>query len=231
MKGSWSISASGMAASRALNNVIEAGLCLSVPCFLWCCLYSKIDISFMVQNQFSHSVRSNSSWPHGTAACQTSLFWMSSPAPRACSNSCPSSQWCHPTILSSVVPFPSWFQSFSASGSFQMSQLFASVGQSIRVSASISVLPMNTQDWSPLGWTGWIPCSSSDSQESFPIPQFKSINSSMLEMAYFKHITTAKPITKSKDWILSSTCSLCFVLWQEWWRSQANFFKQVCFLE
>jgi len=72
------------------------------------------------------------------------------------SNSCPLSQWCHPTISSSVIPFTSCPQSFPASGSFQMSQLFASGGQSIGVSASTSVLPMNTQDWSPLEWTGWI---------------------------------------------------------------------------
>ena len=71
-------------------------------------------------------------------------------------NPCSSSQWCHPTISSSVIPFSSCSQSFPASGSFQMSQLFASGGQSIGVSASTSVLPMNTQDWSPLGWTGWI---------------------------------------------------------------------------
>ena len=67
-----------------------------------------------------------------------------------------SSRWCHPTISSSVIPFSSCPQSFPASGSFQMSQLFASGGQSIGVSASTSILPMNTQDWSPLGWTGWI---------------------------------------------------------------------------
>ena len=79
-----------------------------------------------------------------------------SPTPGACSNSCPLSQWCHPTISSSIVPFSSCPQSFPASGSFQMSQLFASGGQSIGVSASISALSMNTQDWSPLGWTGWI---------------------------------------------------------------------------
>ena len=72
------------------------------------------------------------------------------------SNSCPLSQWCHLTISSSVVPFSTCPQSFPASGSFQMRQLFASGGQSIGVSASTSVLPMNTQDWSPLGWTGWI---------------------------------------------------------------------------
>ena len=76
--------------------------------------------------------------------------------PRIYPNSCPLSQWCHPTISSSVVPFSSCLQSFPASGSFQMSQLFASGGQSIEVSASTLVLPMNTQDWSPFGWTGWI---------------------------------------------------------------------------
>ena len=75
--------------------------------------------------------------------------------PRSCSNLCPSSRWCHPTISSSVIPF-SCLQSFLASGSFPMSQFFASGGQSIGVSASASVLPMNTQDWSLLGWTGWI---------------------------------------------------------------------------
>ena len=75
---------------------------------------------------------------------------------RACSNSCLLSWWCHPTISSSVIPFSSHLQSFPASGSFQMSQFFISGGQSIGVSASASVLPMNIQDWFPLGWTGWI---------------------------------------------------------------------------
>ena len=78
------------------------------------------------------------------------------PTARVYPNPCPSSQWCHPAISSSVVPFSSYPQSFLASGSFQMSQLSASGGQSIGVSASKSVLRMNTQDWSPLGWTGWI---------------------------------------------------------------------------
>ena len=80
-----------------------------------------------------------------------------SPSPGVCSNSCPLSQWCHPTVSSSVVPFPSssCLQSFPASGSFPMSQLFPSGGQSTRASASASVLPMNTQDWFPLRWTGW----------------------------------------------------------------------------
>ena len=86
------------------------------------------------------------------AARQASL----SNTPGAYPNSCPMSQWCHPAILSSVVPFSSCLQSFPVSGSFQMSQLFVSGGQSIGVSASVSVLPMNIQDWFPLGWTGWI---------------------------------------------------------------------------
>jgi len=90
------------------------------------------------------------------------------------SNSCPSSWWCHPTISSSVIPFSSCLQSFPASESFQMSQLFTSGGQSIGVSASTSVLPMNTQDWSPLGWTGWMSSQGpKDSQESSPTAQFK----------------------------------------------------------
>ena len=79
-----------------------------------------------------------------------------SPTTRVYSKSCPSSRWCHPTILSSAVPFCSCPKSFPASGSFPMSQLFALDGQSIGVSASTSVLPMNTQDWSPSGWNGWI---------------------------------------------------------------------------
>ena len=103
--------------------------------------------------QFSHSVVSDSLRPHWQ---QHSRFPCPSPNPRTHSNSCPLSRWCHPTISSSVFPFSSCPQSFPASGSFQMSQLFTSDSQSIGVSASTSLLPMNTQDWSPLGWTGWI---------------------------------------------------------------------------
>ena len=95
--------------------------------------------------------------------------------PRACSNSYLSSQWYHPTILSSVIPFSSCLQSFRASGSFPMSQFFTSGGQGIEISASTSVLPMSIQDWFPLRLTGLI---SLQSQESSPTPQFKSINSS-----------------------------------------------------
>ena len=103
--------------------------------------------------QFSRSVVSDSLRPHESQHTRPPC---PSLTPRVYSNSCPSSQWCHPTISSSVIPFSSCPQSLPASGSFPMSQLFAWGGQSIRVSASASVLPMNTQDWSPLGWTGWI---------------------------------------------------------------------------
>ena len=105
--------------------------------------------------QFSCSVVSDSctAWPH---ALQHPRPPCPSPTHGVHSNSCPLSQWSYPTISSSVVPFSSCLQSFPASGSFQMNPFFASGGWSIGVSASTSVLPMNTQDWSPLGWTGWI---------------------------------------------------------------------------
>ena len=103
--------------------------------------------------QFSHSVVSNSSWPNGL---QHARPLGPSPTPGVYSNSCPLSWLCHSTTSSSVFPFSSCLQSFPASGPFPVSQLFASGGQSVRVSASTSVLPMNIQDWSPLGWTGWI---------------------------------------------------------------------------
>ena len=103
--------------------------------------------------QFSCSVLSNSLRLHGLKHTRLPC---PSPTPGAYSNSRPSSRWCHPTISSSVVPFSSCLQSFPASGSFPMSQFFAAGGQSIGVSASASVLPMNIQDWFPLGWTGWI---------------------------------------------------------------------------
>ena len=90
-----------------------------------------------------------------------------SPTPRACSNSCPSSQWCYTTISSSIIPFSSHLQSFSASGYFPMSQFFASGGQSIEVSASAWVLPMNIQDWFPLGWAGWISLQSKELSSVF----------------------------------------------------------------
>ena len=102
---------------------------------------------------FSHSVVSNSLWPHESQHARPPC---PSPTPGVHSDSRASSQWCHPAISSSVVPFSSCPQSLPASESFPMSQLFAWGGQSTGASASASVLPVNTQDWSPLGWTGWI---------------------------------------------------------------------------
>ena len=107
-----------------------------------------------------------------------------SPPAGACSNSCLSTWWCHPTVSSSVITFSSCLPSFPASGSFQMSQLLATSGLSIGVSASASVLPVNVQDWSPLGWTGWISCSTRDSQESFAALQLESINSLAFNLLY-----------------------------------------------
>ena len=109
-------------------------------------LYIRVSVQFS-------SVVSNSLWPHEPQHARHPCL---SPTPGVHLDSCPSSRWCHPTISSSVIPFSSCPQSFPASGSFQMSQLFAWGGQSIGVSASTSVLPLNTRDWSPLGWTGWI---------------------------------------------------------------------------
>ena len=103
--------------------------------------------------QFSRSVVSDSLQTHEPQHTRPPC---PSPTPGVHPNPCPLSQWCHPTISSSFIPFSSCPQSFPASGSFQMSQLFTSGGQSIGVSALTSVLPMNTQDWPPLGWTGWI---------------------------------------------------------------------------
>ena len=123
--------------------------------------------------QFSHSVVSNSLRPHGL---QHARLCCPSPTPSACSNSCPSSQWCHPTISSSIISFSSCLKSLPVSGSFPMSQFFVSDGHSIGASASASVLPMNIQDCFPLELVG-SPCSSRDSEESSPTPQFKSINS------------------------------------------------------
>ena len=137
-----------------------------------------------------------------------------SPTPRVYPNSCPLSWWCHPTISSSVIPFSSHLQSFLAPGSFQTSQLFAWGGQSIGVSASASVLPVNIQDWFPWGWTGWISLQLVGSQEPSPTPQFKSINS--LSSAFFivqlshPYVTTWKTIALIRRTFVGKVMSLLF---------------------
>ena len=128
---------------------------------------------FHISVQFSRSAVSDTLWPHESQHTRPPC---PSPNPGVYSTSCPSSQWCHPDISSSVVPFSSCPQSLPASGSFPMSQLFAYSGQSTGVSASPSVLPENTQDSSPLGWTGWISLQSKGVSRIFSNTTFKSIN-------------------------------------------------------
>ena len=122
-------------------------------------------------------------WPHGL---QHTSLPCPSPTPRW---TCPLGWWCHPTISSSVVHF-SRPQSFPASGSFQMSQLFASGSQSIGASTSAPVLPMSIQDWFPLGLTVWLPCWPRHSQESSPAPQIEDINSLVLSFFYCPALTS-----------------------------------------
>ena len=161
--------------------------------------------------QFSHSVMSDSLWPHGL---QHARLPCPSPTPRAYSNSGPSSQWYHPTISSSVVPFSSCPQSFPASGSFQMSQFFASSGQSIGVSASTSVLPVNMQVWFPLGWTGWI---SLQAKTLKSLLQHHSSKASILRCSAFfivqlshPYITTRKTIALTRWTFVGKVMSLLF---------------------
>ena len=134
--------------------------CSPLPCFilyfkakLVCYIYFFLSSLMFSSVQFSYSVVFDSLPPHelqhARPPCPLST-------PGVHPNPCPLSQWCHQTISSSIIPFSSCAQSFPASGSFQMNQLFKSGGRSIGVSASTSVLPVNIQDWSPLGWTGWI---------------------------------------------------------------------------
>ena len=137
--------------------------------------------------QFSHSVVSDSLRPHELQHARPPC---PSPTHRVHSNSHPSSQWCHPAISSSVVPFSSCPQSLPASESFPRSQLYAWGGQRIGVSAIASVLPKNTQDWSPLEWTSWISLQSKGLSRVSPTPQFKSINFSVLSFLHSPTFTS-----------------------------------------
>ena len=136
---------------------------------------------------FNHWVKSESLWPHGL---QHTRLLCPPLSPRVCSNSCLLSWWCHPTISSSVTPF-SWPQSFPASGSFPMSRLFTSSGQSIGASASASVLPINIQGWFPLGLTGWIFLLSRGLSRVFSSTKFESIYSSVHSLLYGPVLTMA----------------------------------------
>ena len=153
--------------------------------------YTAVTIRIHSSSQFSCSVMSDSLRLH---ASQHARLPCPSPTPGACPDSCPSSSWCHPTISSSVVPFSSHLQSFPASESFPMSQFFASGGQSIGASFSASVLSMNIQDWSPLGWTGWISLQSKGLSRVLSSTTVQQINSLALS---FLHGSTLTPIHDS----------------------------------
>ena len=151
--------------------------------------------------QFSHSVVSDFLRPHEPQHTRPPC---PSPTPRVHPNPCPTSQWCHPTIASSIIPFSSCPQSFPASGSFQMSLFFASGGQ-VGISPSTSVLPMNTQNWSPLGWTGWISLQSKGLSRVFSSTTVKKHQFFSAQLSFWtdSHICT---------WLLENHSFDCLVL-------------------
>ena len=154
-------------------------------CITSTCVFYKQNWSW-----FYSSVQSLS-WVLLFATPWTTAHQASHPSstPSACSNSCPSNWWCHPIISSSVIPF-SHPQSLPASETFLMSHFFTSGGHNIGISASASVLPMNIQDWFPLGFTSWMSCSPRDSQESSPTSQFKTINYLAFSFLYSPTLTS-----------------------------------------
>ena len=150
-------------------------------------IHTHTPVPYTQSVQFSRSVVSDSLRLHGLQHARRPC---QSPTPGVHPNPCPSSRWYHPTISSSVVPFFSCPQSFPTSGSFQMSQLFTSGGQSTGVSASTSVLPMNTKDWFPLGWTGWISLLSKGLSRVFSNTTVQTVNSSALSFLYSPTLTS-----------------------------------------
>ena len=175
---------------------------------------------FLRDRKFS-SVQSlscvNSLQPHGLQHAGPPC---PSPTPRVYPNSCPWSRWCHPTVLSSVIPFSSCLQSFPASGTFPVSQLFPSGGQSIGVSASASVLPMNIQDCFPLGWIGWI---SLQSKGLKSLLQHHSSKASILQCSAFfivkishPNMTTGKTIALTRWTFVGKVMSLLFNMLSRW---------------
>ena len=146
---------------------------------------------------------SDSLRPHGL---QHARLPCPSPAPGVYPNSCPSSRWCHPTISSSVIPFSSCLQSFPVSGSSPMSQFFASGGQSIGVSASASVLPMNIQDWFPLGWTGWISLPSKGFSRVFSNITVQKHQFLLLSFLYIPTLTSVHEYWKNYNFDYMDIC-------------------------
>ena len=152
---------------------------------------------------------SDSLWPHGQQHTRPPY---PSSTPRVHPNPCPLSRWCHPTISSSVIPFFSCLQSCPASGSLQMSQLFTSSGQSIGVSASTSTLPMNTQDWSLLWWTGWIPLQPKGPSRVFSNTTVQKQQFSAFFIVQLSHpyMTTGKTIALARRTYVDKVMSLLF---------------------
>ena len=146
---------------------------------------------------------SNSLRPHGLQHARSPC---PPPSPGVCPSSCPLNQWCYSTISSSAALFSFCLQFFPASGSFPVSHLFTSSGQSIGMSASASVLPMNIQDWFPLKLTGWSPCCPRDSQESSPASQFKSIHSLALSLIYGSALTSVHDYWKNHSFDYVDLC-------------------------
>ena len=165
----------------------------------------------LISVQFSHTVVSSSLWPHGLQLTRPPY---PSPTPGGSLNSCPSSPWWHLTDSSSIVPFSSGLQSCPASGSFQMSQFFASGGQSIGVSASALVLLMNIQDWFPLGLTDWIYLHSKGLSRVFSNPTVQNINSLVLSFFIVQlshpYMTIGKTIALTRRTFVGKVMSLLF---------------------
>ena len=186
----------------------QIGKGIGQVCILSPCLFNLYAESV----QFSYSVMSDSLQRHGL---HHTRLPHPSPTPGACSNSCPSSQWCHPTILTSVIPFSSCLQSFPASGSFPVSQFFASVDQNIEASASSSVLPMNIQDCFPLGLTGLI--SLQDKELSNVIQHDSSKASILWHSASFMvqishpYMNTGKTLALTRWAFVGKVMSLLFI--------------------
>ena len=176
--------------------------------------------------QFSHSVMSNSLKPHESQHARPPC---PSPTLGVYTNSCPLSRWCHPAISSPDIPFSSGPQSLPASGSFPMSQHFASGGQSNGVSASASVLPMNTQDWSPLGWTGWISLQSKGLKSLLQHHRSKAsiIQHSAFLTVHLSHLcmTTGKTIVLTRRTFDGKVMSLLFNMLS---RLEYNCFTMLC---
>ena len=173
--------------------------------------------------EFSHSVMSDSLHYHGLKHARLPC---PSSTPGIYSNSCPLGWWCHPTISSSVITFSSHLQSFPASESFQMSRFFTTGSQNIGVSASTLVLPMNTQDWSPLGWTGWISLQSKGLSRVFSNTTVQKPQFFMIQLSY-PYMTTGKTIAVTR-WILMRLV-IAFLPWSKhllisWLQSHLQWF-------